>query len=122
MIGIKGTRGTGKITLSLQWLKQQNLPVAKAAYFTLDDLCFTSHSLKETVIQFHKQSGGILVLNEVYKYKNWSTEIKKIYEVYKEIKIIFTGSSIINISRQLGDLSRRTIVYELLGLSYREFL
>lgn len=122
LIGIKGARGTGKTTLSLQWLKQQNLPVAKAAYFSLDDLYFTNHSLKETVARFHKQGGKILVLDEVHKYKNWSTEIKNIYDVYAGIKIIFTGSSIIDISRQEADLSRRAIVYELPGLSYREFL
>ena len=63
-----------------------------------------------------------LVLDEVHKYKNWSTEIKNIYDIYTGIKIIFTGSSIIDISRQEGDLSRRAIVYELPGLSYREFL
>lgn len=122
LIGIKGARGTGKTTLSLQWLKQQNLPVTKAAYLSLDDLYFTNHSLKETVAQFHKQGGKILVLDEVHKYKNWSTEIKNIYDVYAGIKIIFTGSSIIDISRQQADLSRRAIVYELPGLSYREFL
>jgi uncharacterized protein len=122
LIGIKGARGTGKTTLSLQWLKLQNLPVAKAAYFSLDDLYFTDHSLKETVAQFHKLGGKILVLDEVHKYKNWSTEIKNIYDVYTGIKIIFTGSSIIDISRLQGDLSRRAIVYELPGLSFREFL
>ena len=122
LIGIKGARGTGKTTLSLQWLKQQNLPVTKAAYFSLDDLYFTNHSLKETVAQFHKQGGKILVLDEVHKYKNWSTEIKNIYDIYAGIKIIFTGSSIIDISRQEADLSRRAIVYELPGLSFREFL
>jgi predicted AAA+ superfamily ATPase len=122
LLGIKGARGTGKTTLSLQWLKQQNLPVTKAAYFSLDDLYFTNHTLKETITQFHKQGGKILVLDEVHKYKNWSTEIKNIYDIYTGIKIIFTGSSIIDISRQEGDLSRRAIVYELPGLSYREFL
>jgi predicted AAA+ superfamily ATPase len=122
LIGIKGARGTGKTTLSLQWLKQQDLPVSKAAYFSLDDLYFTNNSLKETIAQFHKQGGKILVLDEVHKYKNWSTEIKNIYDIYTGIKIIFTGSSIIDISRQEGDLSRRAIVYELPGLSYREFL
>ena len=59
LIGIKGARGTGKTTLSLQWLKQQELPVNKAAYFSLDDLYFTNHSLKETVAQFYKQGGKI---------------------------------------------------------------
>lgn len=122
LIGIKGARGTGKTTLSLQWLKEQNLPVTKAAYFSLDDLYFTNHSLKETIAQFHKQGGKMLVLDEVHKYKNWSTEIKNIYDIYTGIKIIFTGSSIIDISRQEGDLSRRAVVYELPGLSYREFL
>ena len=122
LIGIKGARGTGKTTLSLQWLKLQDLPVAKAAYFSLDDLYFTNHSLKETVAQFHKEGGKMLVLDEVHKYKNWSTEIKNIYDVYSGIQIIFTGSSIIDISRQEADLSRRAIVYELPGLSFREFL
>ena len=122
LIGIKGARGTGKTTLSLQWLKQQNLPVTKAAYFSLDDLYFTNHSLKETVVKFHKQGGKVLVLDEVHKYKNWSTEIKNIYDVYSGLKIVFTGSSIIDISRQQGDLSRRAIVYDLPGMSFREFL
>lgn len=122
LIGIKGARGTGKTTLSLQWLKEQDLPASKAAYFSLDDLYFTNHSLKETVAQFHKQGGKLLVLDEVHKYKNWSTEIKNIYDIYSGIKIVFTGSSIIDISKQEGDLSRRAIIYELPGLSYREFL
>jgi len=122
LIGIKGARGTGKTTLGLQWLKEQGLPATKAAYFTLDDLYFTNHSLKETVTQFHKAGGKILVLDEVHKYKNWSTEIKNIYDIYTDIKIIFTGSSIIDISKQEADLSRRAVVYELPGLSYREFL
>jgi len=122
LIGIKGARGTGKTTLVLQWLKTQNLPVSKAAYFSLDDLYFSNNSLKETILQFYKKGGKILVLDEVHKYKNWSTEIKNIYDVYKDIKIIFTGSSIIDINRQQGDLSRRVIMYELSGSSYREFL
>ena len=122
LIGIKGARGTGKTTLVLQWLKLQNLPASKAAYFSLDDLYFTNHSLKETITQFHKEGGKILVLDEVHKYKNWSTEIKNIYDIYVDLKIIFTGSSIINISKQQADLSRRAIIYELPGLSYREFL
>jgi uncharacterized protein len=122
LIGLKGARGTGKTTLCLQWLKEQGLPANKAAYFSLDDLYFTNHNLKETIAQFHKQGGKILVLDEVHKYKNWSIEIKNLHDVYADLKIIFTGSSIIDISRQQGDLSRRAIMYELPGLSYREFL
>lgn len=122
LIGIKGARGTGKTTLLLQWLKQQNLPAKKAAYFSLDDLYFTNHSLKETAKDFYKQGGKILVLDEVHKYKSWAQEIKNIYDFYPDIKIIFTGSSIIDISKQQGDLSRRALIYELPGMSFREYL
>ncbi|MBU6157629.1 MAG: AAA family ATPase [Bacteroidetes bacterium] len=122
LIGIKGARGTGKTTLVLQWLKEQDLPPEKATYFSLDDLYFTNHNLKETAARFHQLGGQILVLDEVHKYKNWSTEVKNLHDIYKDLKIIFTGSSIIDISRQEADLSRRAIVYELPGLSYREFL
>lgn len=122
LIGIKGARGTGKTTLLLQWIKEQNLPTEKAAYFSLDDLYFTNHSLKETVSQFYKNGGLILVLDEVHKYKNWSQEIKNCYDFYPDLKIIFTGSSIIDIAKQEGDLSRRALLYELVGLSFREYL
>jgi predicted AAA+ superfamily ATPase len=62
------------------------------------------------------------VLDEVHKYPNWSTELKNVYDVFKDLKIVFTGSSIIDISRQQGDLSRRAVMYELPGLSYREYI
>ena len=122
LIGIKGARGTGKTTLLLQWIKEQNLPTVKAAYFSLDDLYFTKHTLKDTVSQFYKNGGLILVLDEVHKYKNWSQEIKNCYDFYPDLKIIFTGSSIIDITKQEGDLSRRALLYELVGLSFREYL
>ncbi len=122
LIGIKGARGTGKTTLILQWLKSQGLPVEKAACFSLDDLYFTTHSLKDTAKDFHKQGGKILLLDEVHKYKTWSTEIKNIYDFYPDLKIVFTGSSIIDISKQQGDLCRRALIYELPGMSFREYL
>ncbi|NCP85697.1 MAG: AAA family ATPase, partial [Bacteroidetes bacterium] len=77
---------------------------------------------KDTVSQFYKNGGVILVLDEVHKYKNWSQEIKNCYDFYPDLKIIFTGSSIIDIAKQEGDLSRRALLYELVGLSFREYL
>ena len=122
LIGIKGARGTGKTTLVLQWLKRHALPVKQAAYFSLDDLYFTSHSLKDLAAQFHRQGGRVMVLDEVHKYPGWSLEVKNLHDLYKGLQIVFTGSSIIDISRQQGDLSRRAVIYELPGLSFREFL
>ncbi len=122
LIGIKGARGTGKTTLALQWLNQKQLPNNVAAYFSLDDIYFTSHSLLETVVSFYQKGGKISVLDEVHKYPNWAIEIKNLYDRYQDLQIIFTGSSIIDISRQEADLSRRALIYELAGLSYREYL
>ena len=122
LIGIKGARGTGKTTMLLQWLKEQRLPASKATYFSLDDLYFTKNTLKDTVEKYYKSGGAILVLDEVHKYKNWSQEIKNCYDFFPDLKIIFTGSSIIDLSRQHGDLSRRVLMYELNGLSFREYL
>ncbi len=122
LIGIKGARGTGKTTIVLQWLKSLNLPASTVLYLSLDDIYFSSNSLKETVDLFYKQGGKILVLDEVHKYPDWSIVVKNIYDFYPELKIIFTGSSIIELSKQKGDLSRRVIMYDLPGLSYREYL
>ena len=122
LIGIKGARGTGKTILVLQYLKQKQLNVSKAAYFSVDDIYFTTHSLLETGRDFYLQGGKVLVLDEVHKYPTWAQEIKNLYDRYKDLQIIFTGSSILDISRQQADLSRRAVIYELHGLSYREYL
>ena len=122
LIGIKGARGTGKTTLLLQWLKSLNLPSHKAVYFSLDDIYFSTNSLKETMVSFYDKGGEIVVLDEVHKYPNWSKEIKNLYDFYPKLKIVFTGSSILDISKQEADLSRRAVIYELPGLSFREFL
>lgn len=122
LLGLKGARGTGKTTLLLQWLKSLKVSKNESLYLSLDELYFTSHSLVDTAKNFHQQGGKILVLDEVHKYPTWSREIKNLYDRYDDLQIIFTGSSIIDISKQEGDLSRRALIYELQGMSYREYL
>jgi len=122
LIGIKGARGTGKTTLMLQKLKQLALAPMEGTYWSLDDFYFTTHSLVETAEEFYKKGGKYLFLDEVHKYENWSLHIKNLYDFYPELKIVFTGSSIIDISREEGDLSRRVLMYSLFGLSFREYL
>lgn len=122
LIGIKGSRGTGKTTMLLQWLKEVDIPTRQKAYFSLDDIFFTGNSLVETAKLFYQQGGKILVLDEVHKYPTWAQEIKNLYDRFHDLQVVFTGSSIIDISKQEGDLSRRALMYELKGLSYREFL
>ena len=106
----------------LQWLQSRNPAIGKAAYFSVDELYFTTNSIVDTGATFYRQGGKVLVFDEVHKYNNWASEIKNLYDRYSDLQIVFTGSSIIDISRQEGDLSRRALIYELPGLSYREYL
>lgn len=122
LIGIKGARGTGKTTLLLQYLHESGLPTSRVVYLSLDEIYFLSHSVIEVVRSFHQTGGRIVVLDEVHKYPNWSKEVKNLHDRYRDLQIIFTGSSIIDISKEEGDLSRRAVIYELHGLSYREYL
>lgn len=122
LIGVKGSRGTGKTTLLLQRLKSLGKPASEAAYFTLDDLYFTKHSLVDVATDFYKKGGKVLFLDEVHKYPNWAQHLKNLYDFYPDLQVVFTGSSIIDIARQEADLSRRALLYELPGLSYREYL
>lgn len=122
LIGIKGARGAGKTTLLLQYAKE-HLPIGKETLYTsLDSLYFTSNTLAGLADKFVMQGGKYLLLDEVHRYPNWSQEIKNIYDDQPDLQVVFTGSSIMHIDRAKGDLSRRAVMYELAGLSFREYL
>lgn len=120
-IGIKGARGVGKTTLLLQYIKQ-NLPISQTLYVSLDNIYFSSNLLVDLADEFVKTGGNYLVLDEVHRYSNWSIEIKNIYDTYKDLKVIFTGSSILQIDHKKADLSRRAVFYEMPGFSFREYV
>jgi predicted AAA+ superfamily ATPase len=123
LIGITGARGTGKSTLIRQYIKKTygNNPKT-ALYASLDHIWFSSNNIYDLGEEFIKQGGECLVLDEVHKYPDWSREIKNLYDVFPQLKIVFTGSSMLEIYRGNADLSRRAIHYELFGLSFREYL
>ena len=106
----------------LQRLKQSFPNRAKALYASLDHIWFTTHSLLELAEDFYNLGGTHLFLDEVHKYRSWAIEIKNIYDSYPTMHIVFTGSSMLEIFNASIDFSRRAVVYELKGLSFREFL
>ncbi len=123
LISIRGSRGTGKTTLFLQHIKKtfsDNLN--KVLYVSLDNIYFSNNTLVELAEKFVSRGGTHLFLDEVHKYENWSKEIKNLYDDFPELHIAFTGSSLLEILNGRADLSRRTLVYELTGLSFREYL
>lgn len=122
LIGIKGARGVGKTTLILQYIKKFLAADESTLYVSLDNLWFSQNSLTKLTDEFVKKGGKYLFLDEVHKYPNWSQEIKNIYDDYPTLKIVFTGSSLLEILNARADLSRRAIIYTMQGLSFREFL
>ncbi len=123
LIGIKGARGVGKTTLLLQYMKLHfSNEMEKSLYVSLDSVAFTNRNLVDLADQFVKKGGRYLFLDEVHKYANWSQELKNIYDDYPELKVVFTGSSLLEILNARADLSRRAIVYHMQGLSFREYL
>lgn len=121
LIGIKGARGVGKTTLLLQYLRLR-ADARQALYLSLDDLYFTENSFLDTADHFVKNGGNVLLVDEVHHYPNWSKELKNAYDRYPEMKIIFTGSSMLRMESGRGDLSRRAVIYTLQGLSLREYV
>ena len=120
LVGIKGARGTGKTTLLLQLLKE--LPPNKVLFASLDNLWFSNNTLVSLAERFARTGGKYLYLDEVHKYANWSQELKNIFDAYPELNVVFTSSSALDINKGKYDLSRRALIFELPGLSFREFL
>jgi len=121
-VGILGARGTGKTTLMLQMIKERFPASDKALYISIDSPYFQAHDLLEFARTFHQHGGEVLFIDEVHKYRDWSLHIKSIYDALPDLKVVFTGSSLLKIVRQKGDLSRRSVVYHLHGLSFREYV
>ncbi len=121
LIAIIGARGVGKTTLILQHIKMFE-DISTSLYVTADDLWFTSHTILELADTFYKNGGKTLYIDEIHRYKNWSIEIKNIYDTYSNLKIVYTGSSILDIKKGGADLSRRHLEYTMYGLSFREYL
>ena len=99
-----------------------NLDVTDTLYVSADHLYFSEHSLVDLADYFVKMGGKHLFIDEIHKYEGWSREVKQIYDSYDELQIVISGSSILDIYKGMADLSRRFPIYEMQGLSFREYL
>ena len=123
LVGLMGPRGVGKSTLILQHIKSKSPEEqAKSLYVSADHSYFTTSTLIETANQFVREGGEWLYIDEVHKYEGWSQELKQIYDSHPGLHVFFTGSSILDIIDGEADLSRRVILFDMQGLSFREYL
>lgn len=121
MFGLVGPRGIGKSTMILQYVKEHKNR-RRMLYIAADHLYFSSHTLVDTVDEFAKEGGEQIFIDEIHKYENWSRELKQIYDSHPDVKVGFTGSSVLDIYRGFSDLSRRAPIFMMQGLSFREYL
>lgn len=119
LVLLLGYRGTGKTTILLQHL---DTSIKKGIYMSLDDFYFEIHRLIETVAVLYGMGYRLFLLDEVHRYEWWSKDLKQLYDDYEDIRLVATGSSILDITKGNADLSRRASVYHLHGLSFREYL
>lgn len=121
LLGLIGPRGVGKTTLVLQYIKT-HLNTKETLYVTAEDFYFANKRLTDLADDFVKWGGKHLFIDEIHKYPDWSKELKLIYDYHPSLKLVFTGSSILDIKKGSSDLSRRAVVYTMKGLSFREYL
>lgn len=127
LISIMGAKGVGKSTLIKQYLKQNyKMGDRRALYCSADTVDFSTRTLVDLAEEFVIRGGELLVIDEIHKYKSgtsdWSREIKEIYELYPALKLIVSGSSLLQLREGDADLSRRAVKYTMAGLSFREAL
>lgn len=122
LICIMGQKGVGKSTMILQHIKNYD-NLDETLYVSADNMYFSGHTLYELAGSFFAQGGKRLYIDEIHKYKNWSNEIKNIYDDLPLLQVVYSGSSVLALKKgNKADLSRRSIPYEMPGLSFREYL
>ena len=122
LICVKGTRGVGKTTFLLQYAKEKFGISRSCLYLNMNNLYFSTHSLADFAAEFVKNGGKVLLIDQVFKYDNWSHDLRECYDLYPELKVVFTGSSVMRLEEENPELYGIAKIYYLRGLSFREFL
>ena len=123
LIGIKGTRGVGKTTFLLEYAKEKfGKDDRQCLYVNMNNFYFQGNGIADFAGEFVKQGGRVLLLDQIFKQPNWSQELRRCYDLYPQLKIVFTGSSVMRLKTDYPAVRDILKFYYLRGFSFREFL
>ena len=123
MIGIKGTRGVGKTTFLLQYAKEHfDTQDRQCLYVNMNNFYFQDRGIADFAGEFVRRGGKVLLIDQVFKQPDWSHELRRCYDLYPDLKIVFTGSSVMRLKEENPELNGIVKSYNLRGFSFREFL
>ena len=122
LIGIKGTRGVGKTTFLLQYAKEHFGTDRSCLYINLNNFYFQQRGFADFAGEFLKRGGKVLLIDQVFKYDDWSHELRTCYDKYPSLHIVFTGSSVMRLKEENPELNGIVKSYNLRGFSFREYL
>lgn len=123
LIGIKGTRGVGKTTFLLQYAKERYSSTDKQClYVNMNNFYFQSRGIADFAGEFYRNGGKVLLIDQVFKQPDWSRELRRCYDNYPNLQIVFTGSSVMRLKEENPELNSIVKSYNLRGFSFREFL
>jgi predicted AAA+ superfamily ATPase len=122
LIGIKGARGVGKTTFLLEYAKERFGTNRECLFINMNNFYFSSHSIVDFADYFQRQGGKVLLIDQVFKHPGWSKELRECYDRFPNLKIVFTGSSVMRLKEENPELNGIAKSYNLPGFSFREFL
>ena len=122
LVGIKGAKGIGKTTLMLQKIEEDFGKSTKALYISMDNMAVQGYTITQ-IAEYHRNIGGThLFIDEIHKHQEWSRDLKSVYDLYRDLHLVFSGSSMLQIYKGQADLSRRAVMHTMQGLSLREYI
>ena len=123
LIGIKGSRGVGKTTFLLNYAREcYGADNKECLYVNLNHFYFTERTLVDFAEEFRAKGGKVLLIDQVFKYNDWSRELRYCYDNFEDLRIVFSGSSVMRLKEENPDLAGKVASYNLRGFSFREYL
>lgn len=131
IIALTGLRRVGKTTIMLKIVKEKidsGFAPENIVYFSFDnfrdlDLSELLEVYSEEYDKNIEESRYIFLFDEIQKINNWEEQVKRLYDLHANFKIIISGSESLFIRKKSKEsLAGRMFEFKVESLSFKEFL